>query len=258
MVPLARKKLKSTKYFLRGRHFSLLIFNCGFDVEDPTPPSPPVWVQKSLPEEWPERGIDAHESGGIYLEWEQNPEADVFAYNVYRATWYDVIDSLGEYDLIKRLETDKVRWSEYIDREINLRIKYVYKLKAENVAGNLSQYSDSLHYSLLPNIRYELMVPNGLTDPLPNVGLCWGYTTTIEMEDYCITVLNAENEVIVRSIVAPGNYTGGLEFWDIPDDLIFNDGETYKWRIDTGAKYIDNRETAGSESPWATFLYVGE
>ena len=47
---------------------SLLTIQCGLNIEDSTPPSPPVWVQKSLPEEWPEPGIDAHESGGIFLE----------------------------------------------------------------------------------------------------------------------------------------------------------------------------------------------
>jgi hypothetical protein len=34
----------------------IVLIGCGFDVEDPTPPSPPMWVEKSLLEEWPERG----------------------------------------------------------------------------------------------------------------------------------------------------------------------------------------------------------
>jgi hypothetical protein len=78
---------------------SFLFFQCGLDVEDPTPPPPPIWVQKSLPKEWPERGIDAHESGGISLEWESNFSEEIVAYNIYRATWYELNDSLGEYEL---------------------------------------------------------------------------------------------------------------------------------------------------------------
>ena len=82
---------------------SLIFFNfisCGLDIEDPTPPSTPVWVQKSLPEIWPERGIDAHESGGIFLEWEPNPEDDIEAYSIFRAERFEEDDSLGKYELL--------------------------------------------------------------------------------------------------------------------------------------------------------------
>ena len=84
--------------------FSLLILNCGLDVEDPIPPSPPVWVEKSFPEEWPESGIDAHESGGIYLEWEPNPEGDIVAYKIYRSVFDEIEGVQGEYGILARLD----------------------------------------------------------------------------------------------------------------------------------------------------------
>ena len=116
-------------------NFALLISACGLDIEDPTPPSPPVWVQKSLPEEWPERGIDAHESGGIYLEWYSQPEIEIMAYHVFRATWYETLDSLGDYELLASLERGSIGSTEFVDEEISILVRYFYKLKAENDSG---------------------------------------------------------------------------------------------------------------------------
>ena len=80
----------------------LNIQSCGIDVEDPKLPKSPTWVHKSFPEEWPERGIDAHETNGIYLEWEPNGGTDISAYHIYRATYYEYNDSLGHYEFLAR------------------------------------------------------------------------------------------------------------------------------------------------------------
>ena len=240
-------------------HFSFLIFNCGLDVEDPTPPSPPVWVQKSLPEEWPERGIDAHESGGIYLEWESGLEEDVEWYNIYRATWYSINDSLGEYDLLTRVEAVSSPEMEYIDRSADIRTKYFYKVNAEDASGNLSLFSDSLIYSLLPQLNAEWMHPNGLNVWLnDNRTLSWLYSNAIEMEDYCLTILGSANEFVFRVAILPENYVDISESWQIPLDVPLDSGKLYQWRIDTGANYLNGRETSGSESLWATFLFAGD
>ncbi len=167
--------------------FSFLIFNCGLDVEDPTPPSPPVWVQKSFPEEWPERGVDAHESGGIYLEWEASPEESISSYLIYRAEFYDEKDSLGEYHLLSLLDVESTNKLEYIDSEVELRRKYFYKLKAEDTTDKKGAFSDSVHYSLLPGFTPTAISPNGFLDTL-SAGreLSWSYPYTIEMENYCL------------------------------------------------------------------------
>lgn len=238
---------------------SLLIFNsCGLDVEDPTPPSPPVWVQKSLPEEWPERGIDAHESGGIFLEWEPNPDEDILAYNIYRATWYELNDSLGIYNLLTRLETKSIAGMKYIDTKANTRTTYYYKIKAEESSENLSDYSDSLFFTTLPQISPGLMTPNGQTNSLDqDRNLSWHCYLTVEVEDYCLTIMNKSNRLVLRVNIPPNNYAGGNEFWIIPNDIVLETGEVYQWRVDTGAMYFDGRETVGSESVWAMFLYTG-
>jgi hypothetical protein len=239
-------------------NFALLISACGLDIEDPTPPSPPVWVQKSLPEEWPERGIDAHESGGIYLEWESSAEEDITTYKIYRATWYDISDSLGNYNLVTNLETEFISKMEYIDTGAQIGIPYYYKLKVEDASDNQSKFSDSLFYSLIPQLNIW-MIPNGSSATLGNIKtLSWGYQYSIEMEYFCLTILTGENEFIYRDIFLPGDYINGHESWQIPTDVVLDYGWVYQWRIDTGARYIDDRETSGSESAWATFIYVGD
>ncbi|NQV15132.1 hypothetical protein HQ531_06710 [bacterium] len=240
--------------------FSLITLqSCGLDVEDSTPPSKTQWVQKSLAEEWPERGIDAHETGGIFLEWAANLEEDIVAYNIYRATWYDGYDSLGDYSLISRIATASISETEYIDTQAQLRVRYFYKLKAEDTSNNMSEESDSAFYSLLPAYPSDMMTPNGMTISLGiDRSLKWYGGFSVEMEDYCLTLLTQIDEIEIRKIIQPNDYVGAYEEWQIPNDVILEHNKVYKWRIDTGAEYIDGRETTGSESPWATFLYLGE
>jgi len=256
------------EFFDRAVHLSTLelflmfllltIQSCGVDVEDPTPLSQPQWVQKSLPREWPERGIDAHESGGIFIEWKLKAEEDIVAYNIYRAIWYDVNDSLGSYELLTRLEAESNTDLKYIDKSALEGIQYYYALKSMGVSANMSEFSNSLFYSLLQQHISERMTPNGLTAQLgENRKLRWIYGYEREMEDYCLTVLTYKNELISRDIIMPGNYTSGDESWQIPVDVVLDSGSVYQWRIEGNAKYIDGRETAGSESSWATFLYLG-
>ena len=240
-------------------NFSLIISSCGLDVEDPTPPSPPVWVQKSLPGEWPERGIDAHESGGIILEWEPNPQDNIAAYLLHRAQYYEAEDSLGDFDQINRLDMGENNELSFLDSDVRVNTQYFYALKAEDVSSNESEFSDTLDYTLLPGIRLATMSPNGLGDTIdPDRTLSWSYSYTVAMEDYCLTIVDSEGNLIFRERFSPGNYVSGAESRMIPDSISLQQGQTYRWRVDTGAQYTDQLERSGSESPWATFLYEGE
>jgi hypothetical protein len=239
-------------------NFALLISACGLDIEDPTPPSPPVWVQKSLPEEWPERGIDAHESGGIYLEWESPIQEEISYYNIYRARYFTAIDSQAEYVNIAQLDVASLTKLEFVDEHTAVGMKYYYKINSEESSNNFSDYSDSICFTSLKAIRSGDMYPNGFTETLNSNGyLHWIYEYQIEMEDYCITILSEESELVKRVRFNPGNYTGHGQSWHLPNDINLEDGYHYKWRIDTGAKYVNGIETAASESPWATFVYTG-
>jgi hypothetical protein len=238
---------------------SFLFFQCGLDVEDPTPPPPPVWVQKSLPKEWPERGIDAHESDGIFLEWHKDTYKEIIAtYSIYRAKYFGPEDSLGQYELIVQLDPRSRLNLEYVDWNVDIGSPYFYKIISQDITDNRSLFSDSISYTLLSTINAEWVHPNGNYDVLgEDRKLNWWYPPNIEMEDYCITILSSENDLILREIIVPNNYTGGWDSWQIPLQFDFEVNMVYQWRIDTGAKYIDGYEVAGSESYWATFLYQG-
>ncbi len=241
-------------------HFSLLIFNsCGLDVEDSTPPSAPVWVQKSLPEEWPERGIDAHESGGIFLEWEPNPiEENVTSYLIHRAEYFELEDSLGDFELLSTLMLETSSEAEYIDRNATLNTRYCYVLIAKDASENQSMYSDTLSYLRLDAISSVGMLPNGLSVPLDSDRkLQWTYSYGVAMENYTVTITSAENGLILRRELTPSNYFGGTEYFTVPDTVVLTLGNIYYWRVDMGGRYAENCETAGSESPWATFLCSG-
>jgi hypothetical protein len=239
--------------------FSLLtILSCGLDIEDPTPPSPPVWVQKSLPDEWPERGIDAHESGGIYLEWEPNlMDEDIIAYIIQRATYYPSNDSLSNFNNIKRLEANSATETNFIDMTIYLRINYFYKLLAEDASGNQSNNSDSISYILLPSVSTERMWPNGQSVQLGfDRRLRWFSSHHTEFERFILSIVTDNSAIVVREEIMPGDYVNGHEFWAIPEDVTFESGEHYHWRIDLSGRMVGNHEYSGSESSWATFLFV--
>ena len=190
------------------------------------------------------------------MEWVPNPEEDIIAYNIYRAIWFDDNDSLGEYSLRSRVDLNSQTSLVYIDRQLESGMFHYYRLTAEDVTSNESAYSDPIYYSLLPRISVEFMIPNGLTECLhQNEDLRWKYNYYSEMEEYCITVLTDEDVIITRQVFLPGNYTGEWEYWHLPADILLDSGKVYKWRIDTGANYLDNIETTGSESHWATFKY---
>ena len=246
----------STFGLLLTFNFALLTVQCGLDVEDPTPPSSPQWVPKSLPEEWPERGIDAFEGGGIYLEWEDSQVGEsITGYKIFRAEYNEITDSLSAYEFLTKKELGADL--HHIDEETQPGITYYYKIKAEDPSGNLSAFSNSIFYTLLPQLPSGNIAPNGLTIHLKETRqLNWKCYYLNEMEDYCITLLTTENDLVIREVLVPGNYTSDGESWQIPFNIDLVPNQTYKWRIDTGAKYIDGYETSGAESIWATFLYI--
>lgn len=241
-------------------HFSFFsVQSCGLDVEDPTPPPPPEWVQKSLPEEWPERGIDAHESGGICLEWRAATDDYIAAYLIYRAEYYNETDSLGEFDLISRIEKTLSEDGRYVDANVLARTEYFYKMRVEDSSGNMSGFSDSSGYTLFPSIDINTMEPNNRNVALAtDRRLRWTYGYGVEMEDYTITLLTEFNDLVLRDRFSPSNYVNGIEAWMIPDSIELLADNIYKWRVDTGAKYDNGLEFCGSESPWAKFIYQND
>jgi hypothetical protein len=234
-----------------------VLLSCGVDVEDSIPPNRPQWVAKSLPEEWPERGIDAHESGGIFIEWYPVYEANVIGYHILRAQYFNSKDSVGKFEFITYLDVKTLFSTDYVDRTASSGRTYYYTLQAEDGAGNLSERADSIHFTLLTSNSPYSLVPDGLNEILDiEIGLSWVYHYSLEMEDYIITVISEEGDLIVRDQFSPTNFTEDWESWPIPPSISLQSGMHYQWRIDIGADYHNGYESSGSESSWAKFKYI--
>ena len=130
---------------------TLFIFLISCSEEIKRPPSP-IWVEKSLPADLEETGIDAHNVNLIYpdnnsikLMWHYNPEEDIWKYHVYRTNQMDEENKPIDFSNILTTEND----TSFYDEEVNYYVKYYYYLKAENFDGNKSDASDTISYELL-------------------------------------------------------------------------------------------------------------
>jgi hypothetical protein len=234
----------------------IFLFRCGIDVEDASSPIPPIWLEKSIPEKWPERGIDAQSSGGIFMECAPDSSGEIAAYKIYRATYDSEVDTIGEFQLYEILNTIDYNNFKYVDQDVEVFQRYYYRIKAEDTSGNSSDMSELIFYTLMPQINAEDMIPNGVEQTLCVENLLkWKYYYSNELENYILTILDSEGNLLLRNDITPGNYIGGSEEWPIPPEVELQPGLIYYWRVDVGASYINGVETAGSESDWAAFTY---
>lgn len=268
-MPPARQKIARTKClrwvrnhfsipFIFIFHFSFFIFqSCGLDVEDPTPPSPPIWAEKSLLEEWPERGIDA-QVDGIMLEWENRPNnEDVAEYHIFKAMENNSSETLSDFSMYMKVIPTNDSLQHAVDVETISNVTYHYAIRSNNESGNISSFSDTIYYTRMPSVKFASMAPNGTHSYLPsNRQLKWKYDDFLVMEDYCLTILTNDGILVSRNVFTPTGYLGSFESWTVPDSIILESGKIYKWRVELGAQYNEGVETAGSESQWASFQYV--
>jgi hypothetical protein len=241
-------------------NFAFFISACGLDIEDPTPPLPPVWVQKSLPEEWPERGIDGHETGRVLLEWRTNSNDEyIREYELFGANYSVRSDSLSDFVSLAKITSAMDSTFTYVDEMSRPNTRQLYYLIATDESNNSSKKSDTISYKVLNAISVESMSPNGIYSHLDSSrSLSWSNQYSIPVENYWITILTIDDFFISRDLFFPQNYAGQKETWSIPVGLNLDPGQTYKWRIDMSADYVNEYETSGSESHWATFLFLGD
>lgn len=187
-------------------------------------------------------------------EYLPNPiEDNVTHYLLHRAEYFALEDSLGDFKLLSTLRSAFV----HIDRSTTVNTRYHYTLVARDGSENRSAPSDTLGYMRLAEVRSDLMLPNGLSVSLnSDRKLQWIYSYNVAMENYTITILDADNGLILRRELTPGNYIGSGEYFIVPDNIVLLSDCIYRWRVDMGGQYVEGCETAGSESDWATFLYT--
>jgi hypothetical protein len=238
-------------------HFSFFIFHCGFDVEDSTPPETPIWIPKSLPEQWPESGIDPIEISGIRVEWFGNGNDNVEKYKLYRAEYFSENDSSGDFLRIAIIQNSGDESFYHIDADAKAFRTYHYYLISINDQDKKSMHSDTLTYTILPSIQLVTMIPNQRETPLrESRELSWRYIYLVEVQDYTVTIIDEFGHLISRHIFPPTNYIGRQEWWPIPDSVMLIHNQHYSWRIDLGADYMAGVEYRGAESGWANFLYI--
>jgi hypothetical protein len=231
------------------------LMQCGKSIEDPNPPSRPVWVEKSGLLAISETGIRPYAEGdGILLEWHPNLEDDLAGYKLYRAR----DDIKNKFQKIADINTFTVGGADtfYIDDLIKFNTDYFYCLKAYDLADNLSPPSDTVRYRLISKV--DLTLPNGTVS---------GSQPTFEWQDFSVAtfqyVIRVETflsrELIWISRFERPNYTDFLQRITYNNDgtatiPTLEPGTYYQWCV-KAISLIDNYnlDIGGSLSNWAYF-----
>lgn len=83
------------------------------------------------------------EDGSVHLQWDENAETDVAGYSVFRSR-------CTEGPFRHRLNDVLVRDTEYLDTATDYGVRYTYAIKAFDLAGNESDYSEKISLTPLP------------------------------------------------------------------------------------------------------------
>ena len=149
-----------------------LFFACSSPIEDPDPPTQPVWVNKSSPDAIIEYGIDSDNSFGerIVLMWHQNFDKDLSSYNIFRGELFTNSNNISSiiYEKITTIDPTQNFGLDtlYYDENINKYTTYYYYLIVEDLANNKSVPSDTISYKL---IRYQLRLHHLIQLQIPNL-----------------------------------------------------------------------------------------
>ena len=99
--------------------------------------------------------------GGAHLQWEGNAGTDVAGYLVYRSR-------CAEGPFRHRLNDDPVTDTEYLDTATDHGVTYTYAIKAVDLAGNASGYSEKIILTPLPGDGDpDTGPPDGTPDKVP-------------------------------------------------------------------------------------------
>jgi hypothetical protein len=212
----------------------------GFDTEPPLTPQMRVH-RRDIPDDlW---GPDAlTEIDGIHIEWDANAEDDLAGYRLYRAT-----APSGEFVQVVTVSKSETF---YDDTDVNLEVRYCYRVAAIDEAGNESTLSEPACYTLL---RKPV-----LTQP-PNQAVLaktpiFRWLSIGETGFYTVRVF-----VDTSDVEHPFRELWYYETVDFDRfEVVYNQdstatealmpGRQYRWRVD-----FETQRTVGSESNWWFF-----
>ena len=250
--------------------FFVIAFQCT-DVENPNPPEIPKIVDKSVPEKFTEKGIDAiEETNAIIIQWEANSEKDLEGYYIYRAA--NTINSNSDELKYSKTATISVNYvnpiataTEYIDYNVSIKIQYFYYIRAFNQSGNVSDASDTISYKLAA--KPTLYCPQGIICPedgstasqTPTFSFKYSPDIDFGISYFIIKVADINGDSLWCYGFPREGYDGSTQ------KIIFNkdgsslvdtltSGGQYQWKIDaiTPTGY-NTPEIEGAESAWVQF-----
>ena len=216
----------------------LLLASCSIAGRDRAPGRPIVVSVGPVPE-----------GNWIEVSWVVGDEEDLARYDIYRwAEGEAVPDAIGRLEVIWA-PGDTVS---YYDKDVRLKVNYLYYIKAVDSRGNESTPSDTLEYSLLP--KFVPQSPSGRTEDRPTFS--FGHPGDPEVAYFRVVVEDAWGRRVWESpwqdatpLFGEGvgqvryNYDGGA----VCDPL--KPGR-YRWRVDASG---EDPEREGSESMWMKF-----
>ncbi len=238
------------------------------------PPQKVRWVVKT-PDAYPgvERGIDAFggNENSLILEWYAVPDNDVVKYNIY-ATNQVLQDNTNEnrpinFIIKKELlkdnagQDDNFRYNLYADSAyyyyfdlsqfgFAINQKCYFYILAEDDAGNISERSDTLNYTLMeaPSLLDYLSGDQYFTWQWPSI-IPENIIFRLEQFPYSgpplfITAIAGYENIVENYYEGnPRLYLNSLNVNLVP-------GQTYRFRID-----VYESEFKGGESSWKEFQY---
>lgn len=239
--------------------------------------SVPEFIEKSMPYELEETGIDAHYENAIYLEWEEpaTREAEgILGYYLYRGTFQDGEYSFDKVANVVRESIGNINPSDsYVDYTVNLDTTYYYYLRSYNDFGVSRETSDTAYFQLV--YKANLYSPLGdVTDNKTRFYFSYGSTHIDDISYLYMRLFYNDNGAFrikyftksERYDLSNGRFYVYLDNSNshvhvLTDNLsIGDDGKRYlekgqyKWRVDAVSTEPDGvAETQGSESNWGYF-----
>jgi hypothetical protein len=182
---------------------------CGEDSssEDDIAPQKPVIIQRSDDGAYPQQGVRPEPSQNpedywVKLEWQRNPETDVKGYSIWRGTFnylegrrYRIADLEYGFHLPTAPGVTRHTWIDVGNgtggaRDLLAPIlgepqPYFWMIQAFDESGNVSEFSDTVFYTLIEN-PYQLTVARNAPD---SYSLGWRYPIGTGL-DYKIRVFS--------------------------------------------------------------------
>ena len=234
----------------------VLFIGCGESIEDPDAPSAPIWVSKSDPTDPIASGIRPYNNGnGILLEWHPNLEDDISGYKLYKTEAN--IDN--KYILAVDINAFSLSGADtfFIDDSVKFNVNYYYYLKAYDQAGNKSNPSDTIQYSVINKV--EPWEPDGDINSQPTLFKWYDYSSASSEYVIYLQTFSPRDDIWISRFSKPnyGDFSQSkpFNFDGSSESTTLAPGQTYRWCIKAIAfvNPYTNIDISGSISNWAYF-----